>query len=228
MIAGRLGGLADAIAFGLNAKGLSVAFSDITTGEIQIRSGGDRSADVRITGYGVEGGAGADRQIARLLHLVGRIDGLIHLIPPSTWSVTRKLGPDPVGSSFLAVRALIQAACDAWLRDHGGCITNVLGAHLYESEESNTSAMDTSVDDALVITLTRELAAELSGRVDVNAVVVGPLDATLEVLLGASINRPIRIEPPASEIETIAEAVVDVQTSARGSRNGEVLVLEFA
>ncbi len=80
----------------------------------------------------------------------------------------------------------------------------------------------------MLLTLTRELAAELAGFVDVNAIVVGPVDAALEVLLENSIMRPIAKLPQASEIDTIAKAVVDLQTSARGSHNGEVLVLEFA
>jgi hypothetical protein len=85
-----------------------------------------------------------------------------------------------------------------------------------------------SVGDAIVLTLTRELAAELGGIVDVNAIVVGPLDSGLEVLLEDSIKRPIAELSQANEIDMIARAVVDFQTSARGSHNGEVLVLEFA
>lgn len=228
LIAGPLGRLAEAIAYRLNAEGFTVAFSDPTAGEIQIRPRADRSADVRTAGYGTEAGAGADRQIARLLHLAGRIDGLIQLIAPNTWSVTEQPGPDPVGSSFQAALGLIRAAHDAWMRDNGGCITNVLGAQRYESDEWKASVIDPSVSDALVLTLTLELAAELSGLVDVNAVVVGHLDATLEVLLAASIKRSIAVKPPPSEIETIANAVVDLHTSTHGSRNGEVLVLEFS
>ncbi len=228
VIAGRHGGLADAIADGLNAKGVTVAIADVTAGEILVRSHMDRSDDFRTTGYGEAGGAGADRQVARLLHLVGRVDGLVHLMPASTPSGTHATGPDPVGSSFHSALALILAAYSGWMRDNGGCITNVLGAHRYEPDDTSGTVVHASVDDALVLALTRELAAELAGLVDVNAIVVGPVDTTLEVLLGDSIRRPIPMEPRANEIDTITKAVIDFQTSARGSHNGEVLVLDLA
>jgi hypothetical protein len=228
VIAGRPGRLADAIADRLNARGITAALSDLGAGEIRVQSREGQQADVRAKGYGVDVGADANRQIARLLHLVGRIDGLIYLIPPNNGSLVEKVDPDRIGSVFHGAFALIRAAHDAWMRDHGGCVTNVVGAYRYESAESCASTAGASVDDALVLSLTRELAAELSGLVDVNAVVVGPLDAALEAVLGITIKRQISIEAPATEIDAIAEEVIDLQTSRPGSHNGSILVLELA
>jgi NAD(P)-dependent dehydrogenase (short-subunit alcohol dehydrogenase family) len=223
VIAGDPGALATAIADRLQATGGTVAMVDINTGHIQVQTPAGRPGDIEASGYRVESGTNAARQVARVLHMVGRVDGLINLVPPPTKVDRLATDVDTFASSFYSVLALSQSVFSAWMHDNGGSITNVLSVRP-DHEDSSMG----SVGDALILMLTRELAAELDGLVDVNAIVVGPIDSALETLLGSSIKRPAALEPGANQVDTIAKAVFEVQTSGRGNRHGEVLVLDFA
>ncbi len=221
VIAGLSSALTESIENALQETGSTVATLSVASGQIAVRSHAQQSANFATSGYGVRDPSYAGRQVARLLQLLGRIDGLVNVIPTSNNDDdlrTSRIATDPIGRDFYWVLQLSNAVFASWMRSNGGSITNVIG--IGEEDEGSRATLA----GALVVMLSRELSLEAAPVVDVNAIVVGGLDPALELLLGDPVRR-VTADAAATPVQIIASLVVEFQLAERGSHTGEVVII---
>lgn len=203
--------------------GATVATADTELGDISVGTDADRIAR-RVRGYPISTAGNRGRQVARLLEILGRIDGLVNIVqaaPRDTKPAATGVPTDSeLGAEFASVFGWITSVYGAWMRSNGGSITNVFDAR----NEGHLPGAH-AIDSAMLLALSRELTAELGATVDVHAIVVGDLDATLEQVVGGAVRKAVTGSDSAARDRQIAREIASIHLEAGSVGAAPIVVL---